>query len=107
MDDKQLIATDEIEVLRVSARSLLRMTKQERERLMEQAASVVAVDYEDGGKLSGFESLAEEDHFDQSLPGESTAIDSDFSSGRFTPAKEPAPSGRFTPAKEPAPRCSG
>jgi hypothetical protein len=50
----------------VSTRSLLRLTKQEREQLMEQAAIVVAGEYEDGGKLSGFESLAEEDHFDQS-----------------------------------------
>lgn len=50
----------------VSTRSLLRLTKTERDRLMEQAANVVAEDYEDGGKLSEFESLAEEDHFDKS-----------------------------------------
>ena len=59
-------APDEEATQAVSTRSLLRLTKQERDRLMEQAAAIVAEDYEDGGKLSGFESLAEEDHFDQS-----------------------------------------
>lgn len=51
----------------LDARSLLRLPKHERDRLMEQAATVVADEYEDGGGLSGFESLSEEDHRDQSI----------------------------------------
>jgi hypothetical protein len=51
----------------LDARSLLRMSKTERDRLMQQAAALVADDYEDGGGLSGLESLSEEDHFDQSI----------------------------------------
>ncbi len=34
---------------------------------MEQAATLVAEEYEEGGVLSGFESLSEKDHFDQSV----------------------------------------
>jgi hypothetical protein len=34
---------------------------------MEQAAAVVADDYENDGALTGFESLSEEDHFDDSV----------------------------------------
>lgn len=48
------------------ARAWLRLSKEERERLMEQAANVVAEEYEAGGALAGFESLTEEDHFDDS-----------------------------------------
>lgn len=51
----------------LDARTLLRMPKDERERLMVQAAAVVADEYNDGGDLSGFESLSEEDLCDQSV----------------------------------------
>ena len=51
----------------LDARSLLRLPKSERDRLMEQAAAVVADEYEDGGGLTGFESLSEEDHCDTSV----------------------------------------
>ena len=51
----------------LDARSLLRMPKSARDRLMEQAAALVADEYEDGGGLSGLESLSGEDHFDQSI----------------------------------------
>jgi len=50
-------------------RSLVRMPRAERDRLMEEAARVAAGEYEDGGGLSGFESLDEEDHFDKSVEG--------------------------------------
>ena len=53
----------------LDARSLLRLPKGERDRLMEQAATLVAGEYEDGGGLSGLESLSEEDHFDESVEG--------------------------------------
>ncbi len=51
----------------LDARSLLRMPKGERDRLMEQAAALVADEHKDRGGLSGLESLSEEDHFDQSI----------------------------------------
>ena len=51
----------------MDARSLLRLSVSERDRLMEQAAAVVTDEYEDGGGLSGFESLSWEDHFDASI----------------------------------------
>ena len=51
----------------VGARSLLRMPKGERDRLMEQAAALVAPNYQDGGSLSGLELLSEEDHLDRSV----------------------------------------
>lgn len=51
----------------LDARSLLRLTKGERDRLMEQATTLVAEEYEERGGLSGFESLSEEDNFDQSV----------------------------------------
>lgn len=51
----------------LDARSLLRLSKSERDRLMQQAAALVTDDYEDGGDLSGLESLTEEHHFDQSV----------------------------------------
>jgi len=34
---------------------------------MEQASTLVLEDYESGGHLSGFESLSEEDHIDDSV----------------------------------------
>ncbi len=57
---------DEQPARTLDARSLLRMPKDERDRLMQQAAAVVADEYEDGGGLSGLESLSEGDHVDQS-----------------------------------------
>jgi|GEM_PF-55612 len=51
----------------LDARSLALMPKSQRDRLMQQAAALVAGDYEDGGALSGFESLDEEDHCDDSV----------------------------------------
>lgn len=51
----------------VSARSLLRLTAAERERLLAQAAAVVAHEYEDGASLAGFEALSWEDYVDASL----------------------------------------
>ncbi len=51
----------------LDSRSLLRLPASERNRLMEQAAAVVAEDYEGHGDLTGFESLSWEDHFDKSL----------------------------------------
>ncbi len=35
--------------------------------LMEQAAAIVADEYEKDGELTGFETLSEEDHFDDSF----------------------------------------
>jgi Zn-dependent peptidase ImmA (M78 family) len=59
---------DEVQVAgAASARSLLRMPKGERDRLMEQAAALVAPNYQDGGSLSGLELLSEEDHLDRSV----------------------------------------
>jgi len=51
----------------LDARSLMRLPREERDRLMEQAATLVADEYEAGGGLAGFESLSEEDHFDESV----------------------------------------
>jgi hypothetical protein len=51
----------------LSARSLLRLPDGERDRLLEEAAAVVADEYEDGGALSGLEAMSWEDHFDVSL----------------------------------------
>jgi hypothetical protein len=48
----------------LSARSLLRLSPEERNRLLTQAAEAVADEYEEGGALTGFESLSWEDHFD-------------------------------------------
>lgn len=48
----------------MDARSLHRITKADRKRLLEQAAALVSKDYEDGGDLTGFEALSEEDHHD-------------------------------------------
>ena len=50
----------------MDARSLIRLPKDERERLMEQAAALVQGDYDtDGGALAGFDALGEEDHRDK------------------------------------------
>jgi Zn-dependent peptidase ImmA (M78 family) len=59
IDEEKLVGS-------LDARSLQRMPRNERNHLMAQAAALVAEQYEDGGGLSGFESLSEEDHFDQS-----------------------------------------
>ena len=48
-------------------RSLHRMPRDQRERLMEQAAALVENDYRKHGSLDGFDALAEEDHSDGSL----------------------------------------
>ena len=49
------------------ARSLVRLPRNQRERLMEQAAAIVADEYEKDGELTGFETLSEKDHFDDSF----------------------------------------
>ncbi len=51
----------------LDARALLLLPKSDRERLTEQAATLVAEEYEDDGALSGFESLSEEDQHDESI----------------------------------------
>ena len=51
----------------MDARSLLRLPANERDRLMVQAAALVADEYEDSGDLAEFESLSWEDHFDASI----------------------------------------
>lgn len=51
----------------LDARSLMRLRREERDRLMEQAATLVADEYGAGGGLAGFESLSEEDYFDESI----------------------------------------
>ena len=48
-------------------RSLHRLPRTERERLIEQAAAVVEKDYRNGGSLSGFDAMTEEDHADDPL----------------------------------------
>lgn len=48
----------------LSARSLLRLPPEERNRMLAQAAEAIADEYEEGGALTGFESLSWEDHFD-------------------------------------------
>ncbi len=49
----------------MDARTLLKLPKDERDRLMEQAAALVEGDYREGGSLTGFEALSEEDHRDK------------------------------------------
>ena len=51
----------------MSARSLVRLPPAQRERLLEQAAAVIADEYEDEASLSGFEAMSWEDHVDASL----------------------------------------
>ena len=51
----------------LDARTLVRLPKDERDRLMEQGAAMVADEYEKRGELAGFETLSEEDHFDEPL----------------------------------------
>ena len=48
-------------------RSLHRLPRAERERLMEQAAAVVEKDYRKGNSLDGFDAMTEEDHSDDPL----------------------------------------
>ena len=63
-------AEDELEtepVVAMSARSLLRLPSEERNRLLARAAEAIADEYEEGGALTGFESLSWEDHFDTSV----------------------------------------
>jgi Zn-dependent peptidase ImmA (M78 family) len=54
----------------MSAKSLLRLPAAERDRLLEQAAAVVADEYKDGASLSGFEAMNWEDHVDTSVDGD-------------------------------------
>jgi Zn-dependent peptidase ImmA (M78 family) len=51
----------------MDARTLMKLSKLERDRLMEQAAVLVEGDYRADGSLAGFEALGEEDHGDQLL----------------------------------------
>lgn len=51
----------------MDARSLIKLPKDERERLMEQAAALVQGDYNADGALAGFEALGEEDHRDKPI----------------------------------------
>ena len=48
----------------LDARTLLRLPKEERDRLMEQAATLLEGDCREGGSLTGFDALSEEDHRD-------------------------------------------
>lgn len=58
---------EDIPVGPLDARSLLSLPAGEKDRLMQQAAALVAEEYEEQGGLTGFESLSWEDHFDESL----------------------------------------
>lgn len=49
----------------MDARTLLKLPKDERDRLMEQAAALVEGEYKEGGSLTGFDALSEEDHRDK------------------------------------------
>lgn len=51
----------------MDARTLLKLPKDARDRLMEQAAAMVEGEYRDSGGLTGFDALSEEDHRDRSL----------------------------------------
>ncbi|MBL4808906.1 MAG: ImmA/IrrE family metallo-endopeptidase [Phycisphaerales bacterium] len=51
----------------MDARTLHKLPKAERERLMEEAAALVASDYESGGLLAGFDADGEEDCLDDSF----------------------------------------
>lgn len=51
----------------MDARSLMKLPKDERDRLMEQAAALVHGAYESGGALTGFEAFGEEDHHDNPI----------------------------------------
>jgi hypothetical protein len=48
----------------MDARSLLKLPKDERDRLMDQAAALVEGEYKEGGSLTGFNALSEKDHRD-------------------------------------------
>jgi len=52
----------------MDARTLLKLPKEERERLMEQAATLLEGDYQEGGSMTGFDALSEEDYFDKPVP---------------------------------------
>lgn len=49
----------------MDARTLLKLPKAERDRLLEQAATLVEGDYQTDGGLTGFDALSEEDHRDK------------------------------------------
>ncbi len=51
----------------LDARQLMQVSMTERNRVLRQAAAAAAREYDEGGALSGFESLAEEDHRDVSI----------------------------------------
>ena len=51
----------------MDARTLLKLPREERERLLEQAATLVEGDYKESGRLTGFDALSKEDHSDESL----------------------------------------
>lgn len=51
----------------MDARSLMKLPKDERDRLMEQAATLVQGDYNPDGALAGFDALGEEDHRDKPI----------------------------------------
>jgi hypothetical protein len=51
----------------MDARTLLKLPKAERDRLMEQAATLVEGDYQTAGGLTGFDALSEEDHRDKPI----------------------------------------
>ncbi len=53
----------------MDARSLMKLPKDERDRLMEHAATLVRDDYNGDGALAGFEALGEEDHRDKPVEG--------------------------------------
>ena len=54
-------------VASLDPRTLHRLPRAERERLMEQAAAMTARDYEPSGSLTGFDALGEEDVLDDTL----------------------------------------
>jgi Zn-dependent peptidase ImmA (M78 family)/DNA-binding XRE family transcriptional regulator len=60
-------AMEEEPVGPLDARTLARLPSSERDRLMEQAASLIADEYKDNRALAGIDTLSEEDHFDKSF----------------------------------------
>jgi len=48
----------------MDARTLLKLPKDDRDRLLEQAATLVETEYQEGGSLTGFDALSEGDHRD-------------------------------------------
>jgi len=51
----------------LDARTLLKLPKADRDRIMAKAAALIEDEYREGGGLSGFESLSEEDHRDDAV----------------------------------------